>query len=87
MDVDYPKSTALVTGATSRIGQSIAFELIHRKIGRLIIVGRQKEKLNKTEAELRKAVADGQEIRTILVDLTDHNSGEVIQKQIEQWGW
>lgn len=85
--VDYPGSTALVTGATSGIGLSIALELISRGIGRLVVVGKQQQKLDKTEKELRQKCGGRQEVRTILVDLTKHDAGATIQKQIQEWGW
>lgn len=86
-NVDYPKSTALVTGATSGIGLSIAIELLSRGIGRLVVVGKQQQKLDRTEKELRKKCGDGQEVRCILVDLTERDAGAAIEKQIQEWGW
>jgi NADP-dependent 3-hydroxy acid dehydrogenase YdfG len=52
--VDYAASTALVTGSTSGIGKAIAFELVARGIGRLVVHGRNDEKLKKTIAELEQ---------------------------------
>ncbi len=85
--VDYRASTALVTGATSGIGRSIAEELLSRGIGRLVIVGKQEVKLAKTKEELREQCSEHQEVRTILVDLTNHDAGMTIQDQIIEWQW
>ncbi len=56
-NVDYPKSTALVTGATSGIGLSIAIELLSRGIGRLVVVGKQQQKLDRTRRNFARSVA------------------------------
>lgn len=85
--VEYSKSTALVTGATSGIGRCIAFELVARNTKRLVIIGKQQAKLTATEEELRQKCDANQEIRTILVDLNDHDAGATIQRQVEEWGW
>ncbi|GAC96094.1 NADP-dependent L-serine/L-allo-threonine dehydrogenase [Pseudozyma hubeiensis SY62] len=85
--VDYPRSTALVTGATSGIGFSIAQELISRGIGKLVIVGKQQDKLSSSEKHLGQKCGAKQEIRSVLVDLTRHDASDYIQKQVSEWGW
>lgn len=87
IEVDYAKSTALVTGATSGIGLSIAHELLSRGIQRLAIVGRNETKLSSTFKDLQSASKEGQEVRTILADLTSHDAGQTIQSQLTEFGW
>lgn len=73
-------------GASSGIGRAIAFELVARKIGKLAIVGRNQEKLEKTAEELRQAGA--LEVRTIVADLSSHEGPATVEKKLKdefQW--
>ncbi|EST05669.1 Short-chain dehydrogenase/reductase SDR [Kalmanozyma brasiliensis GHG001] len=85
--VDYSTSTALITGPTSGIGRSIAFEIVSKGIARLVLVGRQQSKLDQTADELRQKCSARQEIRTILADLTEREAGANVQSKVDEWGW
>lgn len=87
--VDYPNSTALVTGGSSGIGQAIATELVARGIARLVIVAHNQEKLDKAASELKQSATDPTklEVKTISADLASRDAAEEIKSQIEGWGW
>ncbi len=90
-NVDYAASTALVTGATSGIGKAIAFEFVTRGIGRLVVHGRNEEKIKKTIAELeahQKSSKTGTqtELRTVCSDLKEEDGVAKVQKQLEEQG-
>ena len=88
-DVDFASSTALVTGASSGIGRAIACELVSRGIARLVITGRNEERLAATVDELKKA--GSAEVRSIKNDLSAHHGDDegpaAIEKQVKAWGW
>ena len=90
--VDYAASTALVTGSTSGIGKAIAFELVARGIGRLVVHGRNDEKLKKTIAELEQhqtaiKTRVQTELRTVSSDLAKEDGAAKVQEQLEEWNW
>ncbi|SFI50269.1 SDR family NAD(P)-dependent oxidoreductase [Methylobacterium brachiatum] len=85
-DIDYARSTALVTGASSGIGRAIAFELAARGIRKMVVVARGEEKLAKAASELRQS-APGIDVREISIDLSKHDAPAEIQRQVEAWGW
>ena len=88
-DVDFASSTALISGGSSGIGRAIAFELVSRGVARLVVTGRNEERLSATAEELKKA--GNTEVRTIINDLSkqqgDDEGPAAIQKQIADWGW
>ncbi|KAI5270641.1 NAD(P)-binding protein [Aureobasidium subglaciale] len=85
-DLDFSSSTALVTGGSSGIGRAIAEELVARGVQRLVLVGRDEDKLSKVAGEIGSSAAD-LSIRTIKADLTTHEGPQNIQKEVDGWGW
>lgn len=83
-DIDHPASTALVTGATSGNGRSIAFELLSRGLARLVIVARSQESLSTTVQDLQQK-APNADIRAIRADLAGHDGPNIVQQHINEW--
>jgi len=75
--------TALITGASSGIGQGIA-EVFGMLGANLVIIGRDNEKLNQAADELRET---GAEVLALSADVRDYESTqEVIKKTLETFG-
>ncbi|KAI5238245.1 NAD(P)-binding protein [Aureobasidium subglaciale] len=85
-DLDFSSSTALVTGGSSGIGHAIAEELVARGVRRLVLVGRDQDKLSKVAGEIEASAAN-LSIRTIKADLTTHEGPQNIQKEVDGWDW
>jgi NAD(P)-dependent dehydrogenase (short-subunit alcohol dehydrogenase family) len=69
---DLSGRRALVTGVTSGLGESIALELA-RAGAEVVLAARSTEKLDVTEADLRRRLP-GAQLRRLLVDLADLGS-------------
>ncbi|MGK7923739.1 MAG: SDR family NAD(P)-dependent oxidoreductase [Spirulina sp.] len=74
--------TALITGASRGIGQAIALEFARQGIGRLLLVARNRDRLNTVAAEIQ-AIAPEVEIVPIPVDLTQ--TSEVSIAMAKAW--
>lgn len=85
-EINYSESTALVTGGSSGIGRAIAIELVTRGVKKIIIVAHDQTKLDEAAAELR-GLSEGVEIKTISVDLADHEAPADIERQVKGWNW
>lgn len=85
-DINYARSTALVTGGSSGIGRAIAFELAARGVRNMVLVARGAEKLAKAATELRQS-APGIDVREISIDLSKHDAPAEVQRQVQAWGW
>lgn len=64
---DYQLSTALVTGATSGIGEAIARALVARGVPTIVLVARDADALATIAADLRQ---QGPRVETVALDLT-----------------
>lgn len=73
--------TALVTGASRGIGRAIALELAHQGAGCLILVARNKQRLNEVAAEI---AAMGVRTITLPLDLTDIPAVRIAAAQVWQ---
>ncbi|MGL6344495.1 MAG: SDR family NAD(P)-dependent oxidoreductase, partial [Waterburya sp.] len=75
--------TALITGASSGIGESFAWELASRKID-LILVARSQAKLEQLATEL----GTQHQIKTtvIIKDLTEPAAGQALFEQVQAQG-
>ncbi|MBB2965082.1 SDR family NAD(P)-dependent oxidoreductase [Methylobacterium sp. R2-1] len=81
-NINYSRSTALVTGASSGIGRAIAFELAARGVRNMVFVARGEEKLAKAASELRQS-APGIDVREISTDLSKHDAPAEVQRQVQ----
>ena len=66
---DYHEITALVTGASSGIGEALARSLAGRGVGGLILVARSADKLERLAEELRAQHGTG--VSVVAADLSD----------------
>lgn len=78
-----PDRTALVTGASSGIGEEIARELAWRGHG-LTLVARREDKLRALADEL--AASAGIRAEVVAADLTDHESRNVVVARLDELG-
>ncbi|MEC4983079.1 MAG: SDR family oxidoreductase [Oscillatoria sp. PMC 1068.18] len=74
-------STALITGASSGIGEAFAVELAQRK-NDLVLVARSENKLQQLAQELQKKYQIRAEV--IAQDLTENNAGTIIFKTTQE---
>ena len=66
---DYKEITALVTGASSGIGEALARSLARRGVGGLILVARSADRLERLAGELRMQHSTG--VSVVPTDLSD----------------
>ncbi|KAK5172740.1 uncharacterized protein LTR77_002860 [Saxophila tyrrhenica] len=85
-NIDFPDSTALVTGGTSGIGRTIAEELVARGVRQLVLVARNDDKLSETASAMKDATP-GLSVGTIKADLSKREAPAEIQKKVQEWGW
>ncbi|KAF7682910.1 Very-long-chain 3-oxoacyl-CoA reductase [Astathelohania contejeani] len=69
----------IITGATDGIGKELAKNLARRKFN-LIILGRNVNKLEEMEEEIKK---EGVECRTVLVDFTRESDFEFLKEKLD----
>lgn len=81
--IDFVGRWALVTGASSGIGEAIATELAKRGLN-LILVARRSDRLEALATHLRAAHAV--DIRTLAADLTQQDSPAAIQRFTQELG-
>jgi short-subunit dehydrogenase len=81
---DYRDATALITGASSGIGEAFAASLAARATN-LILVARTKPKLE----ELARRLAKEHRVRTATIeaDLGDPEAPASIGRRVEEFGW
>jgi len=73
---------ALITGGSSGIGRSIAFEVARKGLN-LILVARGIEALSQTADEIKKST--GVQIKTIVADLSKHEDIETLENQTKEF--
>lgn len=74
--------TALITGASRGIGRAIALEFAHQGVKRLLLVARNRQKLEAVAAEVEAiGAATGLEAVVLPLDLTDHAEVSVVIAQ------
>lgn len=76
----FPYSSALITGASSGIGEQLAKDLAKLKVS-LILVARSKDKLESLASELGK---NGLNVIPIALDLTLPQSDEILWNEIQK---
>jgi hypothetical protein len=85
MTKPLPFTTALITGASSGIGQAFARELAHRGIQRLILLARNGQKLNELKCELLEKYP--LEIQCLSVDLSQPQAVNALLEDLEALAW
>ena len=85
MTKPLPFTTALITGASSGIGQAFARELAYRGIQRLILLARNSQKLNELKCELLEQYP--LEIQCLSVDLSQPQAVNTLLEDLEALAW
>ena len=80
---NYQNSTALVTGATSGIGEAIARALAENGVSTLILVARRADKL---DAIARELGAQGVRVETVALDLTHADAAHQLKAATDALG-
>lgn len=78
------KTTALITGASSGIGQAFAQELATRETN-LILVARSQDKLYQLAKQLQAQTSI--EVEVIVQDLTEPQAGQKVYDWVQDKGW
>jgi hypothetical protein len=81
--IDFEKKTALITGASSGIGESFA-ETLAARGANVILVARSKARLDRLAAKIRKARRGAAEV--IVADLTQESAPERVYSAVEKLG-
>ncbi len=85
MNKSLPFRCALITGASSGIGEAFAKELAQRGIVQLILVARSGEKLEKLSQLLQQDFSI--KVHWISQDLAETSAPEALLAEIEKLGW
>ena len=80
MDLQLQDKTALVTGSTAGIGESIA-KTFAREGARVIIHGRKVDTAKRVAAEIRE---NGGEVKSVLGDLADDQQAAQVAKEAKE---
>ena len=80
---NYKNSVALVTGATSGIGASIARALAEKGVATLVLVARRADKLDEIARELG---AGGVRVETVALDLTHADAARQLKAATDKLG-
>lgn len=80
MDETLPWSAALVTGASSGIGEAIAEELARRGIDRVILVARRADHLERLAEQLRRSY--GTDVEVLAADLADRGQRRTVEARL-----
>jgi uncharacterized protein len=85
MPKELPFNTALITGASSGIGEACAKELANRGIKRLVLIARNNEKLLLLKNHLTSKHSVN--VRCISMDLSEKEAPEQLLEQLNKWEW
>lgn len=80
---NYVGTTALITGASKGIGQSLAHDL-SKQGADLVLVARSAERLDELASQVRSASA--RRVETIAADLADHSAPQKIAHELRDRG-
>ncbi len=79
--MDFNGQTALVTGASSGIGQAFAYELAARGVKHIILVALSKEELAVTAQKIKES--SHTTTSSIAIDLSREDAPDIIAKQVQ----
>jgi 3-oxoacyl-[acyl-carrier protein] reductase len=82
MQIDFKNKTALVTGATRGIGQSIA-DCLYKAGANLILTGTKKEEIDKLNYQIQEKGVN--RITYIQADFSDQESTELFLKKLDEY--